>query len=143
MLPLLRTTIVKRRTSPVVTSPAFRSLTDLVEMVKFGDAVMFVVAVVGFTAAGWVLVGGAGGVVGAACSGAPSRVSFLRAEAVSGMVVPFGPAAPTWTTSVCVDVAPAARFPMFHVTVPAASVPGALAETNVVLAGMASVRTTP
>src|SRR2546426_10455791 len=63
MLPLLRTTIVKRRTSPVVTSPAFRSFTDLVEMVKFGDAVMFVVAVLGFTAAVWVLVVEAGVVV--------------------------------------------------------------------------------
>ena len=39
----------------MVTSPPFRSLTVLVEMEKFGDAVMLVVAVVVLTAAVWVL----------------------------------------------------------------------------------------
>ena len=42
--------------SPVVTRPPFRSATDLVEIVKFGEAVMFVVAVLVLTAAVCVLV---------------------------------------------------------------------------------------
>jgi len=46
-------------------------------------------------------------------------------------------------TTICTEPeAPAARLPMLHVTVPPASVPPAVADTNVVFAGTASVTTT-
>src|SRR2546426_9757136 len=96
MLPLLRTTIVKRRTSPVVTSPAFRSFTDLVEMVKFGDAVMFVVAVLGFTAAGWLLVIEA--VLG--IGGGPAGAGVLAGSWWGGVFGAPAPAVPPLPTPV-------------------------------------------
>src|SRR3989449_7294895 len=59
------------------------------------------------------------------------------------MEVPLARGLATRTTNWTEPVAPAARLPGDQVTTPLASVPPAVAETKVVLAGTVSVRTTP
>src|SRR6266568_7180773 len=58
------------------------------------------------------------------------------------MTVPLASGVFTFTTSVTVPEAPAARPPRLQVTTPPAGAPGAEAETNVVLAGIVSLITT-
>src|SRR2546422_323742 len=57
--------------------------------------------------------------------------------------VPLGSGLWTWTVICTVPDAPAPSPPMFQVTTPAASVPPAVADTKVTLAGTVSVITTP
>src|SRR5436309_848795 len=59
------------------------------------------------------------------------------------ITVPLASGLATCTVSVRVMVAPAARIPTFQVTIPAASVPPPVAETNEVFPGTVSVITTP
>ncbi len=59
------------------------------------------------------------------------------------MTVPFASGVLTRTTSCCVPEAPAASVPRFQVTIPPASVPPPVADTNVVFAGTVSETTTP
>ena len=56
--------------------------------------------------------------------------------------MPFASGVTTCTTSCTVPEAPAGRAPRLQVTMPPAGAPGADAETNVVLAGTVSRRTT-
>src|SRR5258706_384033 len=80
-------------------------------------------------------------VIAAPAVGAVSLLSMLYVALV--ITVPFASGLVTATTS-CTDAdAPAASAPMFQVTTPAASVPPPVADTNAVLAGMASVIRTP
>src|SRR2546425_8628251 len=58
------------------------------------------------------------------------------------MMVPFRSGESTLTTRVTLPDAPPARAPTLQVTTPPASVPGAEADTNVVLAGRVSLTTT-
>src|SRR5882672_5425530 len=73
--------------------------------------------------------------------GAVSLLSMLYVALV--ITVPFARGLATCTTSCTEPDAPAASAPMFQVTTPAASVPPAVADTNVVFAGTVSVMTTP
>src|SRR3989442_11908802 len=57
-------------------------------------------------------------------------------------MVPFRSGELTRTTRVTLPDAPPARAPMFQVTTPPACVPGAEADTKVVLAGVVSLTTT-
>src|SRR3989442_1310964 len=66
-----------------------------------------------------------------------------RVEVGVVIIVPLASGFATWTVSVRVMVAPAFRAPMFQVTMPAASVPPPVAETNEVFPGTVSVITTP
>src|SRR5882672_7883890 len=59
------------------------------------------------------------------------------------MTVPFASGLATCTTSCTDEDDPAFSAPMFQVTTPAASVPPAVADTNVVFAGIVSAITTP
>src|SRR5213594_3399273 len=59
------------------------------------------------------------------------------------ITVPLASGLFTWTTSCTDPEEPAFTLPTFQVTTPAASVPPAVAETKVVLAGSASLITTP
>ena len=59
------------------------------------------------------------------------------------ITVPFARGLVTCTTIWTLPEAPAARFTMFQVTTPPASVPPPVAETNAVLTGTVSVTTTP
>src|SRR3989442_14605844 len=86
--------------------------------------------------------------------GAEVTVVVSSAPATGPVSVLVMPYAPLWitvpltsgelalTTRVTVPEAPAASAPMFQVTTPAASPPGAEADTKLVLAGIVSLTTT-
>ena len=59
------------------------------------------------------------------------------------MSVPFASGLATCTTSWTDEDDPTFSAPMFQVTTPAAGVPPAVADTNVVFAGIVSLTTTP
>src|SRR2546426_5496530 len=73
--------------------------------------------------------------------GRDSLLSIVQPVLV--MIVPFASGLITRTTSWTDPEDPAFTLPMFQVTTPAASVPPAVADTNVVLAGSVSATTTP
>src|SRR2546427_474587 len=80
-------------------------------------------------------------VIGAPAVGSVSLLSIPYVELV--MTVPFASGLTVCTTSCTLPDVPAFRAPMFQVTIPAASVPPPVAETNEVFPGTVSVMTTP
>ena len=80
-------------------------------------------------------------VIGAPAAGAVSLLSTLNVALV--MIVPFASGLAVCTTSCTLPDVPALSAPIFQVTIPAASVPPPVAETNEVFPGTVSVITTP
>src|SRR2546422_7818445 len=80
-------------------------------------------------------------VTDAPAAGAVSLLSIPYVELV--MTVPFASGLAVCTTSCTLPDVPAFSAPIFQVTIPAASVPPPVAETNEVFPGTVSVITTP
>src|SRR3989442_1328010 len=80
-------------------------------------------------------------VIGVPAVGVVSLLSMLNVALV--MTVPFTRGVAVCTTSCTLPDVPAFSAPMFQVTIPAASVPPPVAETNEVFPGTVSVITTP
>ena len=82
-------------------------------------------------------------VLSAGVGSTPLVPSSIAVAELVILTTPAGTEVSTRTETRRVTPAPAARLPMFQVTTPAAKTPPSEAETNVVLAGRVSVRTTP